>query len=83
LREHQPGPIFGGTRDAAFNQLLILAPPEDLKPFVVHAAWDPESRMRFDVPTKLPEETLPEADQRLLKQIGRLGASRKTLHNLN
>jgi hypothetical protein len=30
LREHQPGPIFGGTRDAALNQLLILAPPEDL-----------------------------------------------------
>jgi hypothetical protein len=29
LREHQP-PIFGGARGAAFNQLLILAPPEDV-----------------------------------------------------
>jgi hypothetical protein len=33
--------------------------------------------MRFDVLTKLPEETLPEADQCLLKQIGRLGASQE------
>jgi hypothetical protein len=55
--------------------LLILAPPEDVRPFVVDAACDPESRMRFDVLTKLPGETLPEADQSLLKQIRRLGAS--------
>jgi hypothetical protein len=74
LREHQP-PIFGGARDAVFNQLLILAPPEDVRPFVVDAACDPQSRMRFDVLTKLPEETLPEADQCLLKQIRQLGAS--------
>jgi hypothetical protein len=75
LREHQPPRIFGGTRDAVFKQMLILAPPEDVKPFVVDAACDPESRMRFEVLTKLPEDTLPEADQCLLKQIRRLGAS--------
>jgi hypothetical protein len=62
-----------------FEQLLLLAPPEDLKPFVVDAACDPESRMRFNVLTKLPVESLPEADQCLLKQIQQLSASKEGL----
>ena len=74
LRERQP-PIFSVTRDAVLNHLLKLAPADDVKPFVVDAACDTQSRMRFEVLTKLPEETLPEADRCLLKQIQQLVAS--------
>jgi hypothetical protein len=79
LREHHQPRYLSPERDAVFEQLLLLAPPEDLKPFVVDAACDPESRMRFNVLTKLPVESLPEADQCLLKQIQQLSASKEGL----
>jgi hypothetical protein len=77
LREHHQPQYLSPERDAVFEELLLLAPPEDLKPFVVDAACDPESRMRFAVLTKLPVESLPEADQCLLKQIQQLSASKE------
>jgi hypothetical protein len=72
LRDHQP-PLFGRTRDAAFERLLTLAPAEDLRPIVVDAACDEKSHMTFGTLTKLPDEVLPDADECLLKEIQRLG----------
>jgi hypothetical protein len=83
LRDHHQPLYLSLERDAVFEQLLLLAPPEDLKPFVVDEACDPESHMRFAVLTKLPAETLPEADHCLLKQIPRLARPRKSLQHLN
>jgi hypothetical protein len=79
LREHHQPQYLSPERDAVFEELLLLAPPEDLRPFVVDAACDPESRMRFNVLTKLPVESLPEADQCLLKQIQQLSGSKEGL----
>jgi hypothetical protein len=74
LRDRQP-PIFAGARNAVLRHLLLLAPSQDVRPFVAAAICDPESRMSFDILTKLPDAILPEVDQCLLQQITKLAAS--------
>jgi hypothetical protein len=74
LRDQQPS-ILSGARNAVLRHLLLLAPSQDVRPFVAAAICDPESRMSFDILTKLPDAILPEVDQCLLQQVTKLAAS--------
>lgn len=74
LLEEKLDDTFLGTKSAALNRLMELAPGE-ARPYVVEAACNPDEILRFEVMTKLPADNLPEVDNCLLSQLQNAGAT--------
>jgi hypothetical protein len=67
---------FLGTKSAALNRLMELA-PGDARPYVVEAVCNPDENLKFDVMAKLPADNLPEVDNCLLSEIQNAAAARR------
>lgn len=76
LLEEKLDNIFLGTKSAALNRLMELA-PGDARPYVVEAACNSDEILHFDVMAKLPADSLPEVDNCLLSEIQNAAAGRR------
>jgi hypothetical protein len=68
LLEEKLDDTFLGTKSAALNRLMELA-PGDARPYVVEAACSPDENLTFEVMAKLPADNLPEVDNCLLSEL--------------
>src|ERR1700723_1537485 len=76
LLEEKLDDTFLGTKSAALNRLMELA-PGDARPYVVEAACNPDEILDFDVMAKLPADNLPEVDNCLLSEVQKVAAARR------